>query len=75
MPDIGSIPISSEDYINESENLAQEQTENIIFPEVISTLQQEFKSWHETLSHLHPKTIFYTRKSWITTITISRPEG
>ena len=42
--DIGSIPISSEDYINESKNTTQEQIDNIMFLEVLSTLQQEFKS-------------------------------
>ena len=40
MPDIESIPISSEEYINESNNLTQEQIENIMFPEVLSTLKQ-----------------------------------
>ena len=40
VPDIESIPISSEEYINESNNLTQEQIENIMFPEVLSTLQQ-----------------------------------
>ena len=40
VPDIGSIPISLEDYINESNNITQEQIENIMFPEVISPLQQ-----------------------------------
>ena len=29
--DIGSIPISSEDYINWSNNITQEQIENIMF--------------------------------------------
>ena len=37
--DIGSIPIYSEDYINESNNIVQEQIENIMFTEVLSTLQ------------------------------------
>ena len=32
VPYIGSIPISSEDYINVSNNLAQEQIENIMLP-------------------------------------------
>ena len=41
--DIGSIPISSEDYIKESNNLTQEQIENIMFLEVLSPLQQELK--------------------------------
>ena len=39
MPDIGSIPISPKDYINESKNLTQEQIYNIMFPELISPLQ------------------------------------
>ena len=38
--DIGSIPISLEDYINESKNLTQKQIENIMFQEVLSRLQQ-----------------------------------
>ena len=40
VPDIGSIPIFSEYYINESKNLIKEQIDNIMFPEVIPTLQQ-----------------------------------
>ena len=36
--DIGSIPISSEDYINESKNTTQEQIDNIMFLEVLSPL-------------------------------------
>ena len=39
-PDIGYIPISLEYYINESKNITQEQIKNIMFPEVISPLQQ-----------------------------------
>ena len=35
VPDIVSIPISSEDNINESNNLKQEKIENIMFPEVL----------------------------------------
>ena len=58
----GSIQISSEDCINKSKNLTQEKIENIIFPEVLSTLQQEFNSRHETLSHLHLKSIFRLAK-------------
>ena len=37
--DIVYIPIHSEDYINESKNLTQEQIENIMFPEFLSLLQ------------------------------------
>ena len=59
---IVSIPISSEDYIKESKNLTQELFENIMFPEVLSPLQQEFKSWHDKLSHLHPKSMFRLAK-------------
>ena len=32
VPDIGSIPISSEDYICESTNITQEQIDKIVFP-------------------------------------------
>ena len=32
VPYIGSIPIYSEEYKNESKNLTQGKTENIIFP-------------------------------------------
>ena len=39
VPYIGSIPIPSEDYTSESNNITQEQIENITFPEVLSTLQ------------------------------------
>ena len=55
VPDVRSIPISSEDYINEWKNLTLEQIENNIFPELLSPLQQDFKSWDDNLSHLHPK--------------------
>ena len=30
--------------------------------EVISPLKQEFKSWHDKLSHLHPKSMFIPEK-------------
>ena len=53
--DITSILISSQYYINETKNLTQEKVENVIFPSLPSPLQQEFKSWHDKLSHLHPK--------------------
>ena len=44
---IVSIPIYSEDYINESKNLTHEQIENIMYPKVLSPLQQDFKSWND----------------------------
>ena len=58
VPGIGYIPIYSEDYINEPKNLTQEQIYIIMFPELLSTLKQELKSWHDKLSHLHPKYMF-----------------
>ena len=58
VPDIGPITISSEDYINKSINITQERMDNIVFPEFLSPLQQEFKYWHDKLSHLHPKSMF-----------------
>ena len=33
-----------------------------MFPEVLSTLQQELKLWHDKLSHLHPKNMFRLEK-------------
>ena len=33
-----------------------------MFPEVLSPLQQEFKSCHDKLSHLHTKSIFRLAK-------------
>ena len=57
VPYTGSIPIYSADYINDSNNLTQE-IENIMFPEVLSILQQEFKSWNDKLFYLHPKSMF-----------------
>ena len=62
VPYILLITILSEDYINESKNFTQEQMENIMFSEVLSPLQQEFKSCHDKLSHLHPKSIFRIEK-------------
>ena len=58
VPDIESIPISSEDYINKSNNLTREKIENIMHIEVLSHLQQEFKSRNYRLSHLHTKYMF-----------------
>ena len=57
-PYIVSIPILSEAYINKSKNLTQEQVYNIVFLEVLSPLQQEFKSWYYKLFCLHHKSIF-----------------
>ena len=62
VPDIGSITLYSEDYINESKNLTQEQIHNIIFPEILSPLQQELKFCHDKLAHLHPNSIFRLEK-------------
>ena len=53
----GSITISSEYYFNKSKNLTQEQIENIMFLEVLLTLQHKLKSYHENLSHLHLKSM------------------
>ena len=44
VPDITSITIFSEDYVNLSNNLTQEQIENIMFPLFLSSLKQKFKS-------------------------------
>ena len=62
VPDIGSIEISFNEYINESKNLKKEQIKNIMFTEVLSPLHQEFKSWYCNLSHLHPKSTFILEK-------------
>ena len=40
VPYIVSIRISSDDYIIEANNLTQEQIDNIMFPEVLSPIQQ-----------------------------------
>ena len=56
--DIGSIPIYSEDYINESNNLTQKQIDEIVFPEMLSPLQQEFKYFHYKVYNLRPKSMF-----------------
>ena len=44
--------------INSSKRCTQEQIDNIVFPEVISPLQQGFKSGYDSLSHLYPKPMF-----------------
>ena len=62
VPYIWSIAISSEDYINYSSNLTQDLSENIIFLKMLSLLQQEFKSWNDKLSILHPKPMFRLEK-------------
>ena len=62
VPDIGSIEISLYEYINKSNNLKQEQIENIMFTEVLSSLHQEFKSRYYNLSHLNPKSMFRLAK-------------
>ena len=59
---IGYIPISLKEYKNESNILTQEQISNIMFPELLSLLQQEFKSWNDKLSLLHPKSMFILGK-------------
>ena len=59
---IGFIPISSEDCKNESMNITKQQIENIMFPEVLSNLQYEFKSWNEKLYRLRPKSMFRLAK-------------
>ena len=61
-PDIVLIPIFSEDYFNESKNLVQEINQNIMFPEVLSHLQHEFKFCNDKLSYLHPKSMFRLEK-------------
>ena len=33
-----------------------------MFPEVLSPSQQDLKSWHDKLSHLHTKSIFRIEK-------------
>ena len=33
-----------------------------MFPEVLSPLQHEFRSWHDNLSHLHPKSMLRLEK-------------
>ena len=40
----------------------KKKLENIMFPEVISPLQHEFKSWNEKLSNLLPKSMFRLEK-------------
>ena len=62
MTDIGYIPISSKYYINESKNLTKEKNDSIMFPEVLTPLQQEFKSCNDKLSHLYPKSMFRLAK-------------
>ena len=42
--------------------ISHKKNENIIFPEVLSPLQQEFKSCHDKLSHLHTKLMFRLAK-------------
>ena len=39
LPDIGSIPIYSEDYINKPKNPIQENINNIMFPKVLTPLK------------------------------------
>ena len=65
VPYIGYIPISPEEYINGSNILTQEQIRNIMFPEFLSPLQQEFKFWNDKLSHLHPKSMVRLAKTGV----------
>ena len=44
--------------INESKSTTKEKIEKIMFPEVLSSLQQELKYYHQNLSHLYPKYMF-----------------
>ena len=50
---MGSIPIYSEDYINESNNLTQEQIEKIMFPEVLPPLVAPENN-RNLITSLHP---------------------
>ena len=62
MPEIASITISLDDYINGSKNLTQEQIENIMFPEVLSNFKRALRSCNDKLSHLHPKSMLRLEK-------------
>ena len=42
--------------------ISRKKNDNIMFPEVLPPLQQEFKSWHDKLSHIHPKSTFRLAK-------------
>ena len=55
VPDIASIPISEEDYTNKSKISHKKKIDNIMFPEVLSPLQQTFKSCNDRLHPLHTK--------------------
>ena len=59
MPDITSIPISSNDYINESQNLAPKKIVTIFFPKLLSLIQQKFKFCHDRLFQLYSKLMFH----------------
>ena len=41
---------------------SQKKIENLIFPVVLSLLQQELKSLYDKLLHLHPRSIFCLEK-------------
>ena len=56
VPYLASIAIYLEDYINKSKNLTQEENDGIIFLDVLSLLQQEFKSWYYKLFTSTPNT-------------------
>ena len=42
--------------------LHKKKLENIMFPELISPLQHEFKYWNDKLSNLLPKSMFRLEK-------------
>ena len=67
MPVIGSIQISLEFHINESNNLTQKQIWKYHYPVVISPLQWELKSWHEELSHLYINYMLRLEIFWVPT--------
>ena len=54
-----------ESAVEYMENLTQEQIRNIMFPEFLSPLQQEFKFWNDKLSHLHPKSMVRLAKTGV----------
>ncbi len=51
-PDISTIPVSVEQYVDELQKLIQEQLKHVSHPQVLDDDQQEFMGLHYNMNHL-----------------------
>ena len=58
-PDIANIPVTNDQYSEQSKHLTPEECSKIANAESLDLLQQEYMSWHRRLGHL-PKKVMLT---------------